>query len=257
MKAGRMTDMLTISEERGWYQKINGAQKYQLLDLATDPIIWTLMCGLNRALRGMKYRTSCPPATNMVLDLWMLDGKNDGSLNPLSVSMNQPHSLQAVFNSSPLRTLIVTVTTVSGVPIQNLQVLVDSTSEITDSNGGIRVSIIQGNHNVMLEANLIAAGSQFTFLQWSDGNATNPREINVSGDLSLTLTEAPSNGTFPVLGGPALLSKATSSISTTTNSTNIPEFPIESIAAGILIGLVALMSLRYRSRIRQRASSKP
>jgi hypothetical protein len=47
------------------------------------------------------------------------------------------------------------------------------------------------------------------------------------------------------------ITTTTTSANTVTPSTNIPGFPIESIAVGVLVGLVALMILRHRSRLQR------
>lgn len=81
-------------------------------------------------------------------------------------------------------------------------------------------------------------------------------QILVNGtNLVLTLNGATSTGAISIIGGPAVASNITSSTSTSTNattpSTSILGFPDESVAVGIVTGLVALVILRYRKHMRR------
>jgi len=84
-------------------------------------------------------------------------------------------------------------------------------------------------------------------------------QVSIDGaNLTITLTRASPKGVISMLGGPALgtgpaqisntTSSANTSTSTTLPSTNIGNFPVESIAGGIILGLAALTILRYRRR---------
>ena len=80
-----------------------------------------------------------------------------------------------------------------------------------------------------------------------------PNQILVNGtELILTLNGATSTGVISMIGGPAVASNITSSTSTSTNpttpSTSILGFPDESVAVGIVTGLLALVILRYRKK---------
>ena len=81
-------------------------------------------------------------------------------------------------------------------------------------------------------------------------------QILVNGtNLILTLNGVTPTGVISILGGPTLASNATSSTSTSTNATPPPSsllgIPDESVAVGIVTGLVALVILRYRKHMRR------
>ena len=83
-----------------------------------------------------------------------------------------------------------------------------------------------------------------------------PNQALVNGtSLMLTLNVASSSGVISMIGGPATASNITSSTSTSTNtatpSISIPGFSDESMAVGIVTGLVALVILRYRKHMRR------
>jgi len=82
-------------------------------------------------------------------------------------------------------------------------------------------------------------------------------QVSINGaNLTLTLTGVSSNGIISMLGGPALgtgttqisntTHPANTSASTTSALTNVGEFPVESIAVGIIAGLAVLTIIRYR-----------
>jgi len=84
-------------------------------------------------------------------------------------------------------------------------------------------------------------------------------QVSINGaNLTITLTGASPKGVISMRGGPALgtgpaqISNTTSSANTSTSTiaptTNIGNFPVESIAGGIILGLMALTILRYRRR---------
>jgi sugar lactone lactonase YvrE len=75
-------------------------------------------------------------------------------------------------------------------------------------------------------------------------------------NMTITLSNASTNGVISMMGGPAfpletptstsVSSTISTSISSSSSSTNIPGFPVESIIGGIIAGLAALTILRYR-----------
>ena len=71
-------------------------------------------------------------------------------------------------------------------------------------------------------------------------------------DADAFLSAYLSSGSYTITQ-PLLSTVTTTSVSTsiTTPTTSIPGFPIESIVAGVMIGLAVLMILRYRRRVRR------
>ncbi len=77
-------------------------------------------------------------------------------------------------------------------------------------------------------------------------NSSNVRDAD--GFLSAYLSSGSYTITEPLL---STVTTTSASTSITTPTTNILGFPVESIAVGIVIGLAALMILRYRRRMRR------
>jgi len=57
--------------------------------------------GLNSYLPGTVVQVTATPATGYRLLYWLLDGSNAGNTNPITVTMNAPHQLVAVFSQGP------------------------------------------------------------------------------------------------------------------------------------------------------------
>lgn len=77
-------------------------------------------------------------------------------------------------------------------------------------------------------------------------NSSNARDAD--GFLSAYLSSGSYTITQPLL---STVTTTSASTNITTPTTNIPGFPVESIAVGIVIGLAALMILRCRRRVRR------
>jgi hypothetical protein len=103
----------------------------------------------------------------------------------------------------------------------------------------------------------LPSNASWWFASSGHWNQLSANQVSVSGaNLTLTLTAASSNGVISIVGGPAVgsapaqvtttTSSANTSTSATSASTNIGGFHVESIAGGIIAGLVALILLRYR-----------
>jgi hypothetical protein len=72
---------------------------YQTLDVvASPPGEGTVSpSGLNNYLPGTVVQVTASPAPVY----WLLDGSNAGNANPITVTMNAPHQLVAVFSQGP------------------------------------------------------------------------------------------------------------------------------------------------------------
>jgi len=57
--------------------------------------------GLNSYLPGTVVQVTATPASGYSLLYWLLDGGNAGNANPITVTMNTPHQLVAVFSQGP------------------------------------------------------------------------------------------------------------------------------------------------------------
>jgi rhamnogalacturonyl hydrolase YesR len=74
---------------------------YQLKIETTTGGTTTPTPGTYTYVTGSSIQVTANPNTNYVLDHWELDGSNVGSANPYTVTMNQNHTLKAVFVYSP------------------------------------------------------------------------------------------------------------------------------------------------------------
>lgn len=68
----------------------------------------------------------------------------------------------------------------------NVSVNVNGFPFRTDSSGRLQVSISSGVHSLQLEASIPAdPGVRISFCGWSDGSSSNPRQVNVGGNITL------------------------------------------------------------------------
>jgi uncharacterized repeat protein (TIGR02543 family) len=72
-------------------------------------------------------------------------------------------------------------------PYNNIRVKVDGISYWTSPSGNILTYVGPGSHNVEVQTPFsLGTGSQGVFVQWSDGDSSNPRTIFVDNNISLT-----------------------------------------------------------------------
>jgi len=70
----------------------------------------------------------------------------------------------------------------------NVSISIDDSSVETDSNGVITVSVLPGVHNIEAQSPIqVSERTRGLFDRWSDGNLSNPRSLNISGDTSLSV----------------------------------------------------------------------
>jgi len=68
-----------------------------------------------------------------------------------------------------------------------VSISIDDSSVETDSNGVITVSVLPGVHNIEAQSPIqVSERSRGLFDRWGDGNFSNPRSLNISGDTSLS-----------------------------------------------------------------------
>lgn len=74
-------------------------------------------------------------------------------------------------------------------PYSDIRVGIDGNSHWTDSDGTVQTYVVPGVHNVEV-ADYIPLGTDARgkFVQWNDGNVSNPRDILVENDLTLNAT---------------------------------------------------------------------
>jgi hypothetical protein len=100
-----------IHEEAVIQLQVNGSASvlvtlpkgYMSLDaVASPPDAGTVSpSGMNEYLPGTVVQVTATPAPGYSLLYWLLDGSNVGNANPITVTMNAPHQLVAVFSQGP------------------------------------------------------------------------------------------------------------------------------------------------------------
>jgi M6 family metalloprotease-like protein len=74
-------------------------------------------------------------------------------------------------------------------PYSGVWVKIDGARYDVDLSGKVQVSVLTGAHTIEVQTPVaLNRGSQAVFKQWSDGNFSNPRTVNVGGDLTLTVS---------------------------------------------------------------------
>ncbi len=69
-----------------------------------------------------------------------------------------------------------------------VSISIDGTLVESDSNGVVTVSVLPGVHDVEAQSPIqVSEGSRGLFDRWVDGDFSNPRSINISGDTSLSI----------------------------------------------------------------------
>jgi hypothetical protein len=73
---------------------------YMALDVVASPSSQGTVSpsGLNEYPAGTVVQVTATPASNSSLLYWLLDGNNVGDMNPITVTMDKPHQLVAVFS---------------------------------------------------------------------------------------------------------------------------------------------------------------
>ncbi|MFP3208212.1 MAG: hypothetical protein RXR82_00350 [Nitrososphaeria archaeon] len=75
------------------------AATYYALSVSSTPVGGgtTSPSGANSYPAGATVQVTAKPVSGYCLSYWLLDGVNVGNSNPITVTMNQPHELVAVF----------------------------------------------------------------------------------------------------------------------------------------------------------------
>jgi len=135
-----------------------------------------------------RVNVSATPHSEWEFHNWILDG-NVYTDNPISVNMNQNHTLQAVFESvSEAKFTVTIVIKEDSTPIQGMTVKLDTVEKQTDTGGVITFKrVIEGVHVLQTPLPYIKYGSErFTFIRWTDGSSANPRTVTISENASFT-----------------------------------------------------------------------
>ena len=75
------------------------AVTYYALSVSSTPVNGgtTSPSGANSYPAGATVQVTAKPVSGYCLSYWLLDGANVGNMNPITVTMDQPHELVAVF----------------------------------------------------------------------------------------------------------------------------------------------------------------
>jgi len=132
---------------------------------------------------GSSVSVSATANAGYAFSHWLLDGSNAGSSNPISVTMDAPHTLTAVFTGASYTLTVYVYKSGTSMGIQGVTVKIDGVSYITDYSGSVSVQVALGSHVVEVESPFqSSSGVKYTFIGWSDGSTSNPRTIVVSSD---------------------------------------------------------------------------
>jgi hypothetical protein len=140
--------------------------------------------GAYQYTEGTPVAVTANPNSGYVLDYWLLDGQNAGSQNPITVTMNSNHSLQANFQSSQHSLTVLAYNQYSEpgyVPLYIDSQYVGTT--------GYAYSVTDGNHQIYVE-DPVFDGYFFHYFDhyYYDGNNdyNNPTTLSVTSDKTVT-----------------------------------------------------------------------
>ena len=135
---------------------------------------------------GTPVAVTANPDSGYVLDYWLLDGQNAGSQNPITVTMDSDHTLQANFvEGTPPRELTVLAynqySEPGYVPLYIDEQYVGTT--------GYAYTVTSGNHQIYVESPLYDGYGYHEFqYYYYDGiyNYDNPMTLSVTSDKTVT-----------------------------------------------------------------------
>jgi len=136
---------------------------------------------------GTSVTATAQASAGYTFSKWQLDGSDYSTSNPISVNMNAPHILTAVFTGAIYTLTVYVYRSGTTTGIQGVTVKVDGTSYTTDSSGKVQVTVSYGSHTVeVVSPYSPSSGTRYVFTQWSDGSTSNPRTVSVTAATTLT-----------------------------------------------------------------------
>ncbi|HPD38059.1 MAG TPA: S8 family peptidase [Mesotoga infera] len=129
---------------------------------------------------------TAPAMAGYIFDHWVVNGANVGNANPLNISVNEPKNVVAQYNADIQYTLTVTT-----LPDIALDVRIDGTTYPSPKS-----MVVQGGSNKQIAVVayqekdvspwMTGIDSKYTFANWNDGSAQNPRNVTIDSDKTFT-----------------------------------------------------------------------
>ncbi|MEM2939023.1 MAG: SdrD B-like domain-containing protein [Candidatus Bathyarchaeia archaeon] len=136
---------------------------------------------------GTNVSVTATSSNGYAFSYWNLDGINAGSNIPITVTMDAPHNLTAVFTSATYTFTVHVYRSGTSTGIQGVTVKVDGNNHMTDSSGKVSLPMSYGNHTVEVVSPFSpSSGTRYLFTQWGDNSTANPRTISVTSNTTLT-----------------------------------------------------------------------
>jgi hypothetical protein len=131
------------------------------------------------------------PSPNYFTEYWLLDGVNVGQSNFIDVVMDADHTVEPAFAIIPVTDYPLTVnTTPNGIIVE-----IDMAQYATP----VTVPLPEGAHTVTLPFSQVIGGTEYQFIQWSDGVTDLSRVINLLAPMTLSASyQAVGNGNGPI-----------------------------------------------------------
>ncbi len=156
------------------------------IETATQPSGITTIAGSGWYIQNTNKTFTAPTVTGYTFSHWLVNGDNAGSSSSLSLKIDNPKKVVAVYNTSTKHNLTVTTT-----PDTNLKVKIDA----VESPSPFVKSVDKGSsHTIQAvtpqekDLNNLVSGTdmRYTFEKWTDGNTANPRTVTVNSDVTYT-----------------------------------------------------------------------
>ena len=156
------------------------------VETATQPSGITTISGSGWYTANTNKTFTAPTVTGYTFSHWLVNGDNAGSSSSLSLKIDNPKKVVAVYNTSTKHNLTVTTT-----PDTNLKVKIDG----VESPSPFVKSVDKGSsHTIQAvtpqekDLNNLVSGTdmRYTFEKWTDGNTANPRTVTVNSDVTYT-----------------------------------------------------------------------
>ena len=156
------------------------------VETATQPSGITTISGSGWYTANTNKTFTAPTVTGYTFSHWLVNGDNAGSSSSLSLKIDNPKKVVAVYNTSTKHNLTVTTT-----PDTNLKVKIDG----VENPSPFAKSVDKGSsHTIQAvtpqekDINNLVSGTdkRYTFEKWTDGNTANPRTVTVNSDVTYT-----------------------------------------------------------------------
>ncbi len=157
------------------------------VETATQPSGITTIAGSGWYTANTNKTFTAPTVTGYTFSHWLVNGNNASSSSSLSLKIDNPKKVVAVYNTSSTKHNLTVTTT----PDTNLKVKIDG----AENPSPFAKSVDKGSsHTIQAvtpqekDINNLVSGTdkRYTFEKWTDGNTANPRTVTVNSDVTYT-----------------------------------------------------------------------